>query len=56
MLTGPFYFRTLFGHAPMSLKTTSEVVDAYRVIRPNTEVGAVRFECALWMPSRMVLP
>jgi AcrR family transcriptional regulator len=41
MLTGPFYFRTLFGHAPMSLKTTREVVDCVlRVIRPNTEVGA----------------
>jgi AcrR family transcriptional regulator len=41
MLTGPFYFRTLFGHAPMSLKTTREVVDyVLRVIMPNIEVGA----------------
>jgi hypothetical protein len=35
MLTGPFYFRTLFGHAPVSLKTTREVVDSVlRVIKP----------------------
>jgi len=36
MLTGPFYFRTLFGHAPMSLKTIREVVDCVmRVIGPG---------------------
>ena len=41
MLTGPFYFRTLFGHAPMSLKTTKEVVNCVlRVIRPSIEVSA----------------
>ena len=27
MLTGPFYFRTLFGHASMNLKDTSQIVD-----------------------------
>jgi AcrR family transcriptional regulator len=27
MLTGPFYFRTLFGHASMSRKNTEEIVD-----------------------------
>jgi len=27
MLTGPFYFRTLFGHASMSLKDTAQIVD-----------------------------
>jgi len=27
MLTGPFYFRTLFGHAPMSRRMTREIVD-----------------------------
>jgi AcrR family transcriptional regulator len=27
MLTGPFYFRTLFGHASMSLKNTGQIVD-----------------------------
>jgi AcrR family transcriptional regulator len=38
MLTGPFYFRTLFGHMPMSLKTTKEVVDCVlRAIRPSSE-------------------
>jgi len=35
MLTGPFYFRTLFGHASMSLKDTALIVDyIVRVIRP----------------------
>lgn len=27
MLTGPFYFRTLFGHAPISRRTVCNVVD-----------------------------
>lgn len=27
MLTGPFYYRTLFGHAPISRRMTREVVD-----------------------------
>jgi AcrR family transcriptional regulator len=36
MLTGPFYFRTLFGHASMSLKDTALVVDyIVRLIRPH---------------------
>jgi AcrR family transcriptional regulator len=35
MLTGPFYFRTLFGHASMSLKDTSQIVDyIMRLIGP----------------------
>lgn len=41
MLTGPFYFRTLFGHAPMSLTTTREVVDCVlRVIEPYRNKSA----------------
>jgi len=36
MLTGPFYFRTLFGHASMSLKDTAVIVDyIVRLIRPH---------------------
>jgi AcrR family transcriptional regulator len=27
MLTGPFYYRALFGHAPISRRTTRDVVD-----------------------------
>jgi AcrR family transcriptional regulator len=27
MLTGPFYYRTLFGHAPITRRTTRDVVD-----------------------------
>ena len=27
MLTAPFYFRTLFGHASMSLKDAAQIVD-----------------------------
>lgn len=35
MLTGPFYFRRLFGHAPMSRKNTEQIVDyILRVIDP----------------------
>ncbi len=41
MLTGPFYFRTLFGHVPMSLKTAREVVECVlRVIKPTVEWSA----------------
>jgi AcrR family transcriptional regulator len=36
MLTGPFYFRTLFGHASMSLKDSALIVDyIMRLIRPH---------------------
>lgn len=36
MLTGPFYFRTLFRHASMSLKDTAQIVDyIVRLIRPH---------------------
>ena len=36
MLTGPFYFRTLVGHASMSLKDTAQIVDyIVRLIRPH---------------------
>jgi Tetracyclin repressor-like, C-terminal domain len=27
MLTGPFYYRALFGHAPISRRTTRDVVE-----------------------------
>ncbi len=37
MLTGPFYFRTLFGHVPMTAKTTKAVVDCVlRIVTPIT--------------------
>lgn len=40
MLTGPFYFRTLFGHASMSLKETALIVDyVVRLIRPHAQTG-----------------
>jgi len=36
MLTGPFYFRTLFGHVSMRRKDTEQIVDCIlRVIRPD---------------------
>ena len=36
MLTGPFYFRTLFRHASMSLKDTAQIVDyIVRLTRPT---------------------
>ena len=36
MLTGPFYFRTLFRQASMSLKDTSQIVDyIVRLVRPH---------------------
>lgn len=35
MLTGPFYFRALFGHAPISHKTTRQIVEyVLRVLEP----------------------
>lgn len=34
MLTGPFYFRTLFGHAPITRRTTRQVVEyVLRIVR-----------------------
>jgi AcrR family transcriptional regulator len=36
MLTGPFYFRALFGHVSISQKNTGQVVDCIlRVIKPD---------------------
>ena len=41
MLTGPFYFRTLFGHAPVTRRMTRDVVDyVLRVAAPGG--GAAR--------------
>jgi AcrR family transcriptional regulator len=38
MLTGPFYFRTLFGHAPMKIEHTGQIVDhILRVIKRGAE-------------------
>jgi AcrR family transcriptional regulator len=35
MLTGPFYYRTLFGHAPITRRMTHDVVDyVLRVVAP----------------------
>jgi AcrR family transcriptional regulator len=35
MLTGPFYYRTLFGHAPITRRMTRDVVDyVLRVVAP----------------------
>ena len=40
MLTGPFYFRTLFGHASMSLKDTAQIVEyIVRLIEPHDQTG-----------------
>jgi AcrR family transcriptional regulator len=40
MLTGPFYFRTLFGHASMSLKDTAQIVDyIVRLLKPHNHIG-----------------
>ena len=42
MLTGPFYFRTLFGHASMSQTNAGQIVDCIlRVIKPD-DVAAER--------------
>jgi AcrR family transcriptional regulator len=36
MLTGPFYFRVLFGHAPITPRATRTVVDyVLRILRPE---------------------
>ena len=41
MLTGPFYFRTLFGHASMSFEHTGQIVDhVLRVLRRDDAAGA----------------
>jgi len=38
MLTGPFYFRTLFGHAPITPRTARRVVEyVLRVIEPSPQ-------------------
>jgi AcrR family transcriptional regulator len=43
MLTGPFYFRTLFGHASMSRENTGQIVDCMlRVINPITQRRGAR--------------
>ena len=53
MLTGPFYFRTLFGHVSMSQKNTGQIVDCIlRVIKPDVsavEGSIAPHECP---PSR----
>jgi len=41
MLTGPFYFRTLFGHAAISRRTIKEVVEnVLRIVGPDK--GSIR--------------
>lgn len=40
MLTGPFYYRTLFGHAPITRRMTRDVVDY--VLRVAAPVASVR--------------
>lgn len=38
MLTGPFYFRTLFGHAAMSLENAAQIVNhVLRLIEPQNQ-------------------
>jgi AcrR family transcriptional regulator len=40
MLTGPFYYRTLFGHAPVTRRMTREVVGyVLRVAAPLSPIG-----------------
>jgi AcrR family transcriptional regulator len=40
MLTGPFYFRTLFGHVPISRETARLVVEyVLRVVQPNSGIA-----------------
>lgn len=42
MLTGPFYYRTLFGHAPLSRRMIKDVVDyVLRIAQPGTPRLAV---------------
>ena len=39
MLTGPFYYRTLFGHAPISRRTTRDVVDYVLRVAAHQRTG-----------------
>jgi len=42
MPTGPFYFRTLYGHASMSLKDTAQIVDyIVRLLKPHNHTGVI---------------
>ena len=53
MLTGPFYYRTLFGHAPISRDTTRQVVSyILRVIEPTGDSKTL--ETRLPVPSTRV--
>ena len=40
MMTGPFYYRTLFGHAPITRRTTRDVVDYVLRIAAPTRLDA----------------
>ena len=45
MLTGPFYYRTLFGHAPLSRRMTRDVVKyVLRIATPNFTTHRVKDE------------
>lgn len=39
MLTGPFYYRTLFGHAPITRRMTRDVVDYVLRVTASTDGG-----------------
>jgi hypothetical protein len=53
MLTGPFYYRTLFGHAPITRDTTRQVVSyILRVIEPTGDSKTL--ETRLSVPSTRV--
>jgi hypothetical protein len=53
MLTGPFYYRTLFGHAPITRDTTRQVVSyILRVIEPTE--GPKASGTHLSVPSKRV--
>jgi hypothetical protein len=60
MLTGPFYYRTLFGHAPVTREMTRLVVDyvlrlmAPSVPRKKTPLQAPRRTKGLGVPARRV--
>jgi hypothetical protein len=60
MLTGPFYYRTLFGHAPVTREMTRLVVDyvlqlmAPFVPRKKTALQAPRRTKGLGVPARRV--
>ena len=43
MLTGPFYFRTLFGHAPITRRMTRDVVDYVLRVAAPVGGGATRW-------------